>query len=199
MAGSARPFGILLVCTGNVCRSPVAELLLASRFYADGAAGFTVSSAGTRALAGRPMDPRAEALLPPDVEATGFRARQLEPSMVQAADLVLCMDRGVRAETVRTAPSALKRVFAFREFGRMLRLMDHEAVPAGIGAADKAERWRQLVARAPAVRPLALARQEDDDDVLDPFGGPARQYERMMREIEPALAALQEAGLALRS
>ena len=74
---------MLFVCTGNVCRSPVAELvtrrLLADNFGPEEAARFAVSSAGTNAALGEPMDPRSRAELT-DVgldgdEASGFRSR----------------------------------------------------------------------------------------------------------------------------
>ena len=57
-----------MVCTGNVCRSPFLQLALQRELDArrpDGAAGITVTSAGTGALAGQPMDERAAAQATP--------------------------------------------------------------------------------------------------------------------------------------
>ena len=80
----AHGFSVLFVCTGNVCRSPVAELvtrrLLADKFGPEDAARFAVSSAGTNAVLGEPMDPLSRAELA-DVgfegeEASHFRSRR---------------------------------------------------------------------------------------------------------------------------
>lgn len=201
-------FSILLVCTGNVCRSPVAQLLLSSWLNAregpgsgEGlgsgeAPGIVVASAGTRALAGHPLEPHAAALLPERISTGGFRARQLTPHMVREADVVLCLDRQTRSETVGMLPSALKRVFALREFGRMLRLIERGPAAEASPQEGPAEHWRKLVAAAPSVRPRAIASHEEDDDVSDPYGRSAHHYGEMMRQMEPALAAIWDAEQA---
>ncbi|WP_417234547.1 low molecular weight phosphatase family protein [Arthrobacter sp.] len=183
---------MLLVCAGNVCRSPVAELLLSSWFSSEDESGLAVSSAGTRALDGQLIEPRAAALLPGDIVTSSFRARQLTPQMVRDADVVLCMDREVRSETVIMEPSALSRVFAVREFGRMLALLNDAPDNGGCREKSITQRWQMLVAAAPAVRPQAVLRREDADDVADPYGRSARHYVEMLRQMEPALSAIRD-------
>ena len=79
-------FSILAVCTGNVCRSPAVERLLASKLGPT----VTVSSAGTHALVGHPIsEPMAALLLDSDVEPDSFEARRLSEQMLKEADLVL--------------------------------------------------------------------------------------------------------------
>ena len=90
-------FSVLFVCTGNVCRSPVAELvtrrLLADNFGPEEATRFAVSSAGTHAAVGEPMDPLSRAELA-DMgvdgdEVSGFRSCPVTANVIQAADLIL--------------------------------------------------------------------------------------------------------------
>ena len=113
----AHGFNVLFVCTGNVCRSPVAELvtrrLLVDKFGPEEAARFAVSSAGTNAVLGEPMDPLsraelADAGLDGD-EATDFRSRPVTVEAIEAADLILTADRTHRSAVVQLAPSALAR------------------------------------------------------------------------------------------
>ena len=102
---------ILVVCLGNVCRSPVAEFL----FRRDlGDRDIRVSSAGLGALVGSPMEENAIALLKErGIDATEHRARQLEPSMLREADLILAMERRHLNSLVRLAPEASGKAFLF--------------------------------------------------------------------------------------
>jgi protein-tyrosine phosphatase len=102
---------ILVVCLGNVCRSPVAEFLFRREL---GERDIRVSSAGLGALVGRPMEQNAAELLHQDgIDTSGHRARQLEPSMLREADLVLAMEHRQLKSVVRLAPEASGKVFLF--------------------------------------------------------------------------------------
>ena len=84
---------ILVVCVGNICRSPMAEALL--RDALRGQAEMTVESAGLGALVGHPADKFAiELMRERGIDITSHRARQLHPDMVSAADLILVMEHG---------------------------------------------------------------------------------------------------------
>jgi protein-tyrosine phosphatase len=86
---------ILVVCVGNICRSPMAEALL--RRELRGQDGFTVESAGLGALVGHPAsDYSVELMDEMGVDISGHRARQIHPDMVSDADLVLVMEAGHR-------------------------------------------------------------------------------------------------------
>lgn len=85
---------ILIVCTGNICRSPMAEGLLRQRLVQQGAAPtVTVRSAGTHGLDGEPAAPYAlQAAAEMGVDITAHRARSLDREMVGRADLILVME-----------------------------------------------------------------------------------------------------------
>ena len=79
---------ILVICIGNICRSPMAEAMLKAALP-----GKTVRSAGLGALIGKPADPLAVQLMAEQgVNLTAHRAQQISPALVAQADLILVMD-----------------------------------------------------------------------------------------------------------
>jgi low molecular weight protein-tyrosine phosphatase len=157
------PFEILVVCLGNVCRSPLAERVLRLRLdelLGDGSPAVRVSSAGARALVGQPMDEQAATELrrlggDPD----GFTATQLTAAAAEGADLVLTATRELRSRVLEEAPRALRRTFTIRELAALLA---SEGGGESAGTAD-------LVARAAARRGAAAV---EEYDVTDPYGRP---------------------------
>ena len=116
-APAAGVFRVLFVCIGNVCRSPVGERLLAARLPAE---RFEVSSAGVGAMVGYAMSRyAAEELKSYGGDPTGFAARQLEPRMVEASDLVLAATRELRSQILAEVPGALRRTFTILEFAAL--------------------------------------------------------------------------------
>src|SRR5690348_647746 len=85
---------VLLVCTGNICRSPLAEALLRRALEERDLKGVEVSSAGTGAWDGAPASEGAYLVgLEQGIDLSGHRARLLTPAMVDEADLILAMSR----------------------------------------------------------------------------------------------------------
>jgi protein-tyrosine phosphatase len=79
---------ILVVCIGNICRSPMAEALLKRALPA-----VTIRSAGIGALIGHPADPFAiQILSQEEIDILPHRAQQISRSLVAEADLILVMD-----------------------------------------------------------------------------------------------------------
>ncbi|MBC7156746.1 MAG: low molecular weight phosphotyrosine protein phosphatase [Rhodobacteraceae bacterium] len=100
---------VLVVCVGNICRSPMGERLLAAR-----APGVGVGSAGIAALAGEPADSTAaEVAARHGLSLDGHVARQFTPEMGEAHDLILVMEPGHRREIVARAPHLAGRCLLF--------------------------------------------------------------------------------------
>lgn len=98
MNGEAKVKKILLVCTGNICRSPLAAALLERALQERGAQGIEVASAGTGAWDGAPVSEGAYLVgLERTLDLSGHRARLLTRELVEAADLILTMARHHRA------------------------------------------------------------------------------------------------------
>ncbi|HYT11132.1 MAG TPA: hypothetical protein VEL73_10780, partial [Mycobacteriales bacterium] len=176
-------FRILVVCSGNVCRSPLAERLLRARLAAalgPQAGRVLVTSAGTSALVGAGMDQRAAAVgRALGVDPDGFVARAVTAADVAAADLVLGATREHRAAAVRLHPPAHRYAFTVREFARLAPGVPPDAMPD----VDPVHRARALVAAATALRGVNRAVRPEDDDVPDPHGG----QERVHREVGAVL------------
>lgn len=180
-------FRILFVCTGNICRSPVAERLTAHGLrvrLGDDADRFDVRSAGTWGYTGSPMEEHAAtALREHGAEPDGFRARELEPDMVRQSDLVLAATREHRAAVVTLHPRAAAHTFTIREFDRLLAPVG----PAGLPTDDPAERAAAVVRSAAANRGLVPAVDPRLDDVPDPYGAPLQAFRNMAATVAAAL------------
>jgi protein-tyrosine phosphatase len=86
---------ILVVCVGNICRSPMAEALLRNALR--GQEEITVESAGLGALVGNPASDYAVELMDErGIDISSHRAQQLTPDLVSKADLILVMESGHR-------------------------------------------------------------------------------------------------------
>lgn len=169
-------FRVLHVCTGNICRSPLAEHLMRAGLLArlgDQADRFVIESAGTWGHSGSPMEAHALSTLASyDVDGTGFAARELVAEHVVAADLVLAATREHRAAAVLLHPRAAARTFTLREFARLAASVDAASLPAG----DPVARARALVAAAAAHRGLVPPDRSRDDDVDDPYQAPVSAF-----------------------
>lgn len=109
---------VLMVCTGNICRSPMAEVLLARRLR-DKGLSTVVESAGLGALVGWPADPIAcELVKGRGLDLATHRARQLTREMIRGADLVLTMEAGQQRAVEELDASARGRVHRIGRIGR---------------------------------------------------------------------------------
>jgi low molecular weight protein-tyrosine phosphatase len=112
---------VLFVCTGNICRSPIAERLAAAYSARFKVPDFSASSAGTRALIAHPIQEEAALVLEKlGGEASNFAARQLTSRIASDADLVLTMTRAHRDIVLAHAPRQLHRTFTLSEAARLV-------------------------------------------------------------------------------
>lgn len=171
---------VLVVCTGNVCRSPYAERGLRASISSVGTGRTEVTSAGTRALVGEPATPPIEAALAArGIDGTGHEARRLTAGLLAEVDLVLTATRAHRAAVLELRPTLLKRTFTIREFARIVAAMQ-EQTPGTL----------------PSIRDVADARalyrptSPEDDDVTDPYRLDDAVYRTMAAELDATFAPI---------
>ncbi len=173
----SEPLRVLFVCTANICRSPLMELL--ASHLADGE--LEISSAGTHGFDGRPID--AEMTGPllargvPAERVEQFRSRPVSADLVSGADLVLTAEAAHRRFILEEQPGAVRKVFTLGQFTTSVHDAD------GASGAD-------LVRVIGARRPPADAAL----DVADPYrrgqdaaATCAHQVESLLRVAVPAL------------
>ncbi|WP_375406729.1 hypothetical protein [uncultured Amnibacterium sp.] len=172
---------VLVVCTANVCRSPLAARTLARALEGSALGAVEVTSAGTRALEGQAMCAvSAEELDPGD--AAEHRARQLTGDLVREADLVLTMEREQRSDAVRSAPGSQAKVFTLREAAALLSVLAERDVPAPTDLAALAKALHSVRGLAPLVptEPVKKhwwSRPEEPEDPMTIVDGHGRSLE----------------------
>lgn len=185
-------FRLLTVCTANICRSPLAEQLLADAL--EGIPPMQVSSAGTHALVGEAMNETsqhiARELGVPHPER--HVARQLTAELLTDSDLVLALTREHRRLIVELSPRVARRVFTIREFGRLADALEDQDLRAemGHGPVPLIDRLRIAAASVVLARTgLNPARDPEDDDVVDPFARGAEIFRQSTQQLAPAVEA----------
>ncbi|MDR7083520.1 protein-tyrosine phosphatase [Arthrobacter ginsengisoli] len=159
MSPTSSQYRIIMVCTGNICRSPMAELMLAEAIAAEGLAGAVVDSAGITAYeVGRPIDPRAARKL----TATGISsdrhvAREWRPEWFHHRELILALDVDHFGWLQQAAPDSesLSKIRMLRSFDPVVAGRD--ALDQGIedpwygGHADFDLTWDLIHAALPGI------------------------------------------------
>ena len=140
---------ILILCVGNICRSPIAEALLKQEFPEK-----KIWSAGLGALVGSPADPLSvEVAAAHGVDMSAHRAQQLASWMCQAADLILVMEQFQKTEVEHQYPLVRGKVFRLGELGKFdiadpyrqpIAAFDTAYKSIAVGVANWAQRIRLL-------------------------------------------------------
>ena len=183
---------LLFVCTGNLCRSPVAQGLTqawVARTAADDDGRVEILSAGTQAVVGEGMDVHsARALVRLGGDPAPMRATALTAELAAAADLVLTMTREHRRAVLGLAPRGLRRTFTLLEAADLARGIETR----DLAALPLQDRARELGLRLDAGR--AHRASTDADDVQDPVGRRAAVHDDVAdgiaRALRPLLSAL---------
>ena len=194
---------ILVVCTGNIRRSPAVEVMLregVGRIGGLARHGIGVMSAGTEALVGYEMDPVISA----EVAAAGVRlgrheAYGLTAEDIDASDLIITAERSHRREVAKLVPSAVTRAFTLVEIAALGAQLGRAALG---NDADAAERLLTLVDLAPLQKARRRVRRPADDDLIDLRKRSPREARRLVGEarthVETLLRVLEpEPSLSL--
>ena len=172
------PFRVMTVCTGNICRSPMAEIVLREALAEAGLdAAVVVDSTGVSGEEqGNPVDRRARRVLAAHGYPAGdsHRARRVTVAELGERDLVLAMT----AHHAR----ALRRLAGVPEGGEL-------SAPAHTAGGPEIRMFRSFDPEAPA---LAEGDSEHLLDVEDPWYGGAEDFEVCLREIEAATPGIVE-------
>jgi protein-tyrosine phosphatase len=195
-------FTILHVCMGNICRSPMAEHLLAlalrkrlgdcvtDRYLNHGA------GTGTWHI-GEPMHPAAaRQVTERGGDPDDFRARHVTRALVDRSDLILTATAEQLEYVLGIRPDAAGRAFVLGEFGRLLSLADLSALPPADSDDGAYARAVALVAAVDAVRCSGPGRRRAPghrDDLADPYGLSDRQFARTADTIEATVVPLADA------
>lgn len=176
---------ILTICTGNICRSPFAAKLLATRLDRT---QFKIASAGTSAMLGDPMHATLQQIAQEmGIRGTGrHRAHALTPRLVSQADLLLGMERDHRSAAAKLQPSAARRSFTLKEFAHVasyindgqLQTLLLQREDSSVAAIDAVMRMRGVV---PRLAPDRLY------DLQDPYGRSSQVFARSALQIEQAV------------
>lgn len=150
---------ILMVCTGNICRSPVAEHLLRAVSTSD----VTVTSAGTAGLSGHGMDNRSlQWLATRDIDGSAFLARRVNRRLLGDADLVIGLEQEHVDACLRIRPAGLNRTFRLHQLAEWSRTGALSSLDELAGAR---QRLPQVTGDHPD--PVGYMSAEDYGQVLD--------------------------------
>lgn len=169
MTVSDSPRRILVVCYGNLCRSPMAEGLLAARL----GAGWRVGSAGTSAAGGDPPTEKGQQVMREEygIDISAQRSTPLTVGAIDSADQIFTMSVDQARLVAALSPSAGPRLRLFGAFAPGTRPSDRSADPGGA--------------------PASLL------EVPDPIGGTLEQYRETaarLAKAADAVAAWLEGG-----
>lgn len=195
---------LLLVCEANVCRSPLAELLL--RRDLSSLPDVRIESAGTRVVQSAAICPEVggrEGGAQWAEGADAHRSRAVSEELLRESALILVADTVVRSDVVAALPEVRDRVFTFLDAARSVEGFSPTAPArrAGVVARFATHLDGRRAVRGPGVgrRSLFRGRREIDlSSIRDGHGRSARAHGRALREVSEAMAVIAEGLTAAR-
>ena len=173
---------VLFVCTGNICRSPMAELML-PRYMPE----LESDSAGTRGLDSHAIARGSERLMTMHgIPSSMFRSKRITPQIAHDSDLILCFEHSQRREISVIAPTAARKTFLINDFANMCAYCKTHGYIEGETREDRIE---SVIDNAGLIRPMI----PDTNNVEDPNGKDFAVYEAAYNEICDALQTIRSA------
>ncbi|TDF93560.1 low molecular weight protein arginine phosphatase [Paenibacillus piri] len=182
---------ILFVCTGNTCRSPMAEGILRRLAEDHGLQHIEVRSAGVAAYDGAPVSGHAAAILKEKGFHETLTSSALTGDQLNWADVVLTMTSGHKQHTIQRFPLFVDKIYTLKEFVDDTQAAERIAELEELVAELHVKRaLSQPVTEEESRRLRALERELPDYDIADPFGGSMKLYRQCADEIESSLIKL---------
>ncbi|KOA58817.1 protein-tyrosine phosphatase [Bifidobacterium animalis subsp. animalis MCC 0499] len=151
---------VLFVCTGNICRSPMGELLFPLFFHSR---DIETDSAGTQGLVNSPIDPSSAKLMTMDgIDSSQFRSKRLTSQLALSSDLILCFTEHQRKKIVAQTPRVRTKTFLLSDFANLCRYFSQNNILHG---SSVEERMREVIYNASLVH-MNLPQAED---IADPY------------------------------
>jgi len=178
-------FRLLIVCTGNICRSPMAQTIIEERFRKNGISAVSVESAGTFAHVGEDMTDEVKiSLVNQGYKVLKHVAQQVTPELVANSDLILTATEEHRAEIVRLYTKANRNTFTIKELSNILAFMNDPACEVEIETSSILKE-KVRIASSNRGYPESL----ESLDLEDPYQQGQQVFDVTLRELEPLLGS----------